>query len=92
MQVKNMEHGNCVDVKFDIEEVKCLCGALYDAYYDSKDDPIFRKLYSNLLVTRDICQYGHLDDFALANAVSCRDIHKISEQAEEIDHARKEDA
>ena len=53
---------------------------------------MFRKLYSELIIARDICLYGHLDDFGIASVVSCGDIKKISEQAKEIDQTRKEEA
>ncbi|CUQ07029.1 Uncharacterised protein [Anaerostipes hadrus] len=92
MHIEKIEHDNCVETKLDAEEVICLCEVLYGAYYDNEDNPVFSKLYSELIIARDICLYGHLDDFAIANVVSCGDIKKISEQAKEIDQTRKEEA
>ena len=92
MNIKKIEHDDCVNVTLDTEEVKCLCEAFYGAFYDNEDNPVFRKLYSELIIARDICLYGHLDDFSIASVVSCKDIKKISEQAKEIDQTRKEEA
>lgn len=92
MHIEKIEHDNFVETKLDAEEVKCLCEALYSAYYDNEDNPIFSKLYSELIIARDLCLYGHLDNFGIANVVSCGDIKKISEQAKEIDQTRKEEA
>lgn len=80
MNIEKIEHDDCVNVTLDTEEVKCLCEALYGAFY------------SELIIARDICLYGHLDDFGIASVVSCGDIKKISEQAKEIDQTRKEEA
>ena len=30
------------------------------------------ELYSNMIMARDLCQYGHVDDFCLHNIVRCR--------------------
>lgn len=92
MHIEKIEHDNYVETKLDAEEIKYLCEALYNAYHDNKNDPAFRKLYCELIIARDICLYGHLDDFGIANVVSCKDIKKISEQAKEIDQTRKEEA
>lgn len=90
MNIEKIEHDDCVNVTLDTEEVKCLCEALYCAY--NEDNPVFSKLYSELIIARDICLYGHLDDFGIASVVSCKDIKKISEQAKEINQTRKEEA
>ena len=45
MNIEKIEHDDCVNVTLDTEEVKCLCEALYGAFYDNEDNPVFRKLY-----------------------------------------------
>lgn len=54
MNIEKIEHDDCVNVTLDTEEVKCLCEALYGAFYDNEDNPVFRKLYSELIIARDI--------------------------------------
>lgn len=90
MNIEKIEHDDCVNVTLDTEEVKCLCEALYGAFYDNEDNPVFRKLYSELIIARDICLYGHLDDFGIASVVSCKDIKKsVNRQKKSIKQERK---
>lgn len=90
MHIEKIEHDNFVETKLDAEEVKCLCEALYSAYYDNEDNPIFSKLYSELIIARDLCLYGHLDNFGIANVVSCGDIKKsVNRQKKSIKQERK---
>lgn len=30
------------------------------------------QLYSDMMIDRDLCQYGHVDNFCLRNVVACR--------------------
>lgn len=53
-------------LRLDSSELICLCNALY-AYIDtegSKTNQTYHRLYADLMVARDLSQYGHLDDFS----------------------------
>lgn len=47
MNIEKIEHDDCVNVTLDTEEVKCLCEALYGAFYDNEDNPVFRNYIAN---------------------------------------------
>ena len=38
---------------------------------DKKNEK-FLQLYSDMTMARDLCQYGHVDNFCLRNVVACR--------------------
>lgn len=61
-----------VVVSLTIDELIKLCNVLYGAKEEEKNDT-YRKLLSQLMVARDVCQYGHIDDFCLTQIVKCRE-------------------
>ena len=56
-----------------------ICNALYlqskEQDLQSKEQETsdhFLQLYSDMMIARDLCQYGHVDNFCLQNIVKCR--------------------
>ena len=56
-----------------------ICNALYlhskEQDLQSKEQKTndhFLQLYSDMMIARDLCQYGHVDNFCLRNVVACR--------------------
>lgn len=41
MNIEKIEHDDCVNVTLDTEEVKCLCEALYGAFYARTAKPTY---------------------------------------------------
>ena len=56
-------------VALSADELVKICNALYN---DNADDVAKNQLYSEMMIARDICQYGHIDDFCLDRIVECR--------------------
>ena len=61
-----------VTVTLDSDELVKLCNVLYKAE-DKDKNVLYYKLYSDLMLARDLSQYGHLDEFCFKNIAQCRD-------------------
>lgn len=61
-----------VVVELNSDDLVNICNSLYATYDRDKKNPRFLQLYSDLMMARDLCQYGHLDDFSLQSIVKCR--------------------
>lgn len=68
-----------VTVELSADDLVMICNALYrySKEYDlrSKEQKTidhFLQLYSDMMMARDLCQYGHIDNFCLRNVVACR--------------------
>lgn len=59
-------------VELNATELVIICNALYSQINEKKDREDFLQLYSDAMIARDLCQYGHLDNFCLQNIVKCR--------------------
>ena len=46
--------------------------ALYSQIDEKKDNERCLQLYSDMMMARGLCQYGHLDNFSLQRIVKCR--------------------
>lgn len=55
-------------IELSTDELIKLCNVLYSAQDDHKND-LYHKLYSELMMTRDLCLYGHIDDFCLEHII-----------------------
>ena len=62
-------------IKLDASELVMLCNVMYhadkDEYKDRHED--FYRVYNNLMLVRDLSQYGHIDDFCLNSIVKARE-------------------
>lgn len=72
MQILNMSHEKqTVVVELNSSELVKLNNALFHAPEEDRGT-LFYKLRSEMILARDLCQYGHVDDFSLARIVECR--------------------
>lgn len=54
------------------DDLVIICNALYSQLAEKRGDENFLRLYSDMMMARDLCQYGHVDNFCLSNIVKCR--------------------
>lgn len=73
LSVKDRE----VTVRLSADEIVKLCNSLHYAPEKQQND-IYHKLYSDLLLVRDICQYGRIDNWGLAKVVEQRGLGNIN--------------
>ncbi len=59
-------------IELSADDLVIICNALYSQLDEKKSDEKFLQLYSDMMMARDICQYGHVDNFCLHNIVKCR--------------------
>lgn len=61
-----------VNISLSADDLVIICNALYLQLGEKKDNENFLQLYSDMMMARDLCQYGHVDNFCLHNIVKCR--------------------
>ncbi|WP_368291322.1 hypothetical protein [Coprococcus sp. RTP21281st1_F1_RTP21281_210402] len=61
-----------VMVELTADDLVIICNALYVQSGEKKNNDYFMQLYSDMMMARDLCQYGHVDNFCLHNVVRCR--------------------
>lgn len=61
-----------VTVELTADDLVIICNALYAQSDEKKQHETFMQLYSDMMMARDLCQYGHVDNFCLHNIVKCR--------------------
>lgn len=61
-----------VTVELSADDLVMICNALYLHSKEQKTNDHFLQLYSDMMIARDLCQYGHVDNFCLRNVVACR--------------------
>lgn len=59
-------------ISFGIDELIVLCNTLYRETKGDNARAIHYLLSSNLMIARDLTQYGHIDGFCLDSIVKCR--------------------
>lgn len=65
------ERGRVV-VELSADDLINICNSLYSQF--EKNNARFLQLYSDMMMIRDLCQYGHIDDFCLGRITECRNI------------------
>ena len=58
-------------ITLDATELTKLCNTLYKAPEDQRNG-IYYRLYNDMMIVKDLTQYGHLDDFRIEKVVKCR--------------------
>lgn len=66
----------------DYAELIEICNALHYAEKSGNKRQRFYRLYGNLMLARDLCQYGNIDNFSLKKIQECR--NKIEELDAEV--------
>ena len=68
MNIKNITKStNQVNMTLEKDELVMLCNVMYHAKITISDETkreLFHKLYADLIMVTNLCQYGHVDDFA----------------------------
>lgn len=59
-----------VVLTLNTDELVRLCNVLYAQ--EKYDDNLHYKLYGDLMIARDLCQYGHIDGFCFERIAECR--------------------
>lgn len=54
------------------DDLVLICNVLHSQLEEEKHNEKFLRLYSDMMMARDMCQYGHIDNFCLHNIVKCR--------------------
>lgn len=83
MNIKKIsKEDNEVIVSLSTDELVKICNVLYNAKEDDKNE-LYYKLYSEMMIARDMCQYGHIDNFCISRIVKCRGLDKIKAELKE---------
>ena len=68
MNIKNITKStNQVNMTLEKDELVMLCNVMYrakEAGVDEIKSELFHKVYADLIMVTNLCQYGHVDDFA----------------------------
>lgn len=70
MNVRNITKGKDVLITLSIDDIKTLCNILYNV--DNRKDNSYWQLYSDMMIARDLCEYGHIDNFCLEQVEKAR--------------------
>ncbi len=73
MNIENIskEKGEVL-VRLSKDDLVGICNALYRQTEEQENKENILQLYSDMMMARDLCQYGHIDDVCLQNIVKCR--------------------
>lgn len=73
MNIQNISKENKETVvKLSADDLTIICNTLYAQLPENQKNERFLQLYSDMMIARDLCQYGHIDNFCLQNVVKCR--------------------
>lgn len=68
-------------VRLTSDELVKLSNVLYHAPDSDKND-IYYKLYGDVMLARDLSQYGHIDEFCFGRIAKCRENLKRKKEVE----------
>lgn len=60
-----------VTVTLNADELVKICNCMYGTSSENRNNT-FHKLYGDMMLIRDLCQYGHIDNWCLGRIVDCR--------------------
>lgn len=60
-----------VTVILSADELVKICNVFYGTEDENKNE-LYYSLYGEMMIARDMCQYGHIDNFCLKKIVECR--------------------
>lgn len=61
-----------VTVELRADELVTICNMLFAQYAEHQNNEHYLQLYSDMMMARDLCQYGHVDNFCLKGIIECR--------------------
>lgn len=73
MDIQNVskDNGECI-VRLSADELVMICNAFDYARKEYGDRNLFHALYSEMIIANNLCQYGHIDNFALSEIIKQR--------------------
>lgn len=71
IQSVSKENRECT-IKLSADELSLICNSFYYAGKDCGGGNLFHKLYSEMIAANNLCQYGHIDNFALSEIIKHR--------------------
>lgn len=74
MNIQSISKNEKVTIDLSPDDLVIICNAMYCQPDEVKNKKSFCTIYSDMMMARDLCQYGHIDDFCLQNIVKCRKI------------------
>ena len=73
MNIQSISKENAnANVTLSASELDLICNMFHEQLAKEKSNPKFLELYGDLMLARDLCQYGHVDNFCLGGIVKCR--------------------
>ena len=66
-----------VTVELTADDLSMICDALCAQSKEKKYSDDFMQLYSDIMLVRNLCNCGRIDDFCLRNIVKCRNLKGI---------------
>lgn len=60
-------------IKLDSNELVELCNVLHQAQKIEDKRKIFYLIWGNMMMARDLSQYGHIDNFCFEKIAQCRE-------------------
>lgn len=73
MNIQSISKENAnANVTLSASELVLICNMFHEQLAKEKSNPKFLELYGDLMLARDLCQYGHVDNFCLGGIVKCR--------------------
>lgn len=61
-----------VKISLTADELILLCNMMHEQRKEKDNNEKLLQLYSEMMIARDLCQYGSLDNFSLQSIVRCR--------------------
>ena len=73
MDIQNIskEKHECT-IRLSEDELSVICNSFYYAGNAGVGGNLFHKLYSKMIAANNLCQYGHIDNFALSEIIKHR--------------------
>lgn len=71
IQSVSKESRECT-IKLSVDELSVICNSFYFAENAGVGGNLFHKLYSEMIAANNLCQYGHIDNFALSEIIKHR--------------------
>ena len=68
-------------IRLNSSELVEMCNVLYKAQNDDKKK-IFYQIYGNMMMARDLSQYGHIDDFCFGKIAMCKEKMRQLEESD----------
>lgn len=71
IQSVSKESRECT-IKLSVDELVMICNSFYHAEKNYEHSDLFHNLFSEMIIANNLCQYGHLDNFALSQIIKKR--------------------